>query len=117
VFLCTVCAQTHKLTNGQLHFYIYRFKEFEGKENGWCSCLEVPLNLPSFSDEAIMFCISRWYTRQILVEFTQPLTEMSTRNMKIMFLGSKVRLVRRADNLTVISAADCVDNVGSLTSL
>jgi hypothetical protein len=35
--------------------------------------------------------------------FTQPLTEMSYRNIKIiMFLGSKVRLVREADNLTVI---------------
>jgi hypothetical protein len=33
--------------------------------------------------------------------FTQPLTEMGTRNIKIiMFLGSKVRLVRKADNLT-----------------
>jgi hypothetical protein len=32
-----------------------------------------------------------------------PLTEMSTRNIKIiMFLGSKVRLVRKADNLTAI---------------
>jgi hypothetical protein len=35
--------------------------------------------------------------------FTQPLTEMSTRNIKIiMFLGSKVRLVHRADRLTSI---------------
>jgi hypothetical protein len=35
--------------------------------------------------------------------FTQPLTEMSTGNIKeIMFLGSKVRLVRGADNLTAI---------------
>jgi hypothetical protein len=35
--------------------------------------------------------------------FTQPLTEMSTRNIKIkMFLGSKVRRVRRTDNLTAI---------------
>jgi hypothetical protein len=37
--------------------------------------------------------------------FTQPLTEMSTGNIKkikIMFLGSKVRPVRAADNLTVI---------------
>jgi hypothetical protein len=35
--------------------------------------------------------------------FTQPLTEMSSRNIKIMmFLGSKVRLVRKADNLTAI---------------
>jgi hypothetical protein len=35
--------------------------------------------------------------------FTQPLTEMSTRNIKIiMFLGSKLRRVRKADNLTAI---------------
>jgi hypothetical protein len=35
--------------------------------------------------------------------FTQPLTEMSTRNIKkTMFLGSKVRPVHKADNLTVI---------------
>jgi hypothetical protein len=34
---------------------------------------------------------------------TQPLTEMSTRNIKIiMLLGSKVRRVGRADNLTAI---------------
>jgi hypothetical protein len=37
------------------------------------------------------------------LEFTQPLTEMSTRNIKIiMFMGSKVRRVRRADNRTAI---------------
>jgi hypothetical protein len=34
--------------------------------------------------------------------FTQPLTEMSTGNMKKMFLRSKVRPVRVADNLTAI---------------
>jgi hypothetical protein len=35
--------------------------------------------------------------------FIQTLTEMSTRNIKIiMFLGSKVQWVRRADNLTAI---------------
>jgi hypothetical protein len=31
-----------------------------------------------------------------------PLTEMSTRNIKIMFLGSKVRRVRKADKLIAI---------------
>jgi hypothetical protein len=35
--------------------------------------------------------------------FTQPLTKMSTRSRKIMFLGSKARPVRMADNLTTIS--------------
>jgi hypothetical protein len=34
-----------------------------------------------------------------------------------MFLGSKMRRVRRADNLTTYHLlADCLDNVGSLTS-
>jgi hypothetical protein len=35
-----------------------------------------------------------------LVGFNQPLTEMSTRNIKIIFLGSRARPVRGADNLT-----------------
>jgi hypothetical protein len=35
--------------------------------------------------------------------FTQPLTEMSTRSRKIMFLGSKARPVLRIDDLTAIS--------------
>jgi hypothetical protein len=40
------------------------------------------------------------YCTRICVMYTQPLTEMSTRNIKIiMFPGSKVRPVRRADNL------------------
>jgi hypothetical protein len=44
------------------------------------------------------------------------LTEMSTRSIKIVtFLGSRARKVCRADKLTTISA-DCLDNVGSLTS-
>jgi hypothetical protein len=34
--------------------------------------------------------------------FTQPLTEMSTGNIKKMFLRSKVRPVRAPDNLTAI---------------
>jgi hypothetical protein len=34
----------------------------------------------------------------------QPLTEMCTRSRKIMFLGSRARPVRRADNLTAICA-------------
>jgi hypothetical protein len=44
--------------------------------------------------------------------FAQPLRGMSTRSRKIMFLGSRAWPVHRADNL----AADCLDNVGSLTS-
>jgi hypothetical protein len=34
--------------------------------------------------------------------FTQPLTEMRNINRKIMYLGSRVRPVCRADNLTAI---------------
>jgi hypothetical protein len=39
-------------------------------------------------------------TRQL--DFTQPLAEMSIRSKKVMFLGSKVRPVRRADNLAAV---------------
>jgi hypothetical protein len=39
----------------------------------------------------------------VLPDALGSLTQMSTRNVKIiMFLGSKVRRVRRADNLTAI---------------
>jgi hypothetical protein len=34
--------------------------------------------------------------------FIQPLTEMSTRRIKLMFLGSRARPVHRTDNLTAI---------------
>jgi hypothetical protein len=34
--------------------------------------------------------------------FTQPVTEISTTSRKIMFLESRARPVRRADNLTAI---------------
>jgi hypothetical protein len=38
------------------------------------------------------------------LSYNKPLTEMSTKNIKIiMFLGSKVRWVRRAVKLTTIS--------------
>jgi hypothetical protein len=45
---------------------------------------------------------------------TQPVTEMSTRNLKkVMKPGGKVRPARRADNLAAIV---CLSNVGPLTS-
>jgi hypothetical protein len=34
--------------------------------------------------------------------FTQPLTEMSNTRRKIVFLGSRERSVRKADNITAI---------------
>jgi hypothetical protein len=55
----------------------------------------------SIPDEVIFLNLPNTYGRTTLWGFTQPLTEMSTGNIKIiMFLGSKVRPVRRADNLT-----------------
>jgi hypothetical protein len=36
------------------------------------------------------------------IRFTQPLTEMSTRSRKIMFLGNRMRSVRRTDSNTAI---------------
>jgi hypothetical protein len=43
---------------------------------------------------------------------TQPLTEMTTRNVP----GGKRWPARGADNLTAICGADCLENVGSSTS-
>jgi hypothetical protein len=41
--------------------------------------------------------------RTMAQEFTKPLTEISTGNIKkVMFLGSKVRSMRGTDNLTAI---------------
>jgi hypothetical protein len=46
---------------------------------------------------------TRWGKFLNLPNPSGPLTEMSNRNIKIiMFLGSKVRRVRKADNLTAI---------------
>jgi hypothetical protein len=43
---------------------------------------------------------------------TQPLTEMSTRNLP----EGKGRPARKADNLTANLWADCIENVGASTS-
>jgi hypothetical protein len=68
----------------------------------------------SISYHHITFILKMYFN---IILSHEPLTEMSTRNIKIiMFLGSKVRPVSRADNLTAIYLADCPDNVGSLTS-
>jgi hypothetical protein len=46
------------------------------------------------------------------LRLTQPLTEMSTRNLS----GGKGRPARKADNLTAICEADCLENAGASTS-
>jgi hypothetical protein len=61
------------------------------------SRVRVPLRLLNF-----FFSLYNPSSRTMALGFIQPLTEMSTRNRIIMFLGSKVRRVRRADNLTTI---------------
>jgi hypothetical protein len=49
---------------------------------------------------------------------TQPLTEMSTRNLKkIKKPGGKVRPACRADNLAAIYLAVCLSNVGVTSRL
>jgi hypothetical protein len=56
----------------------------------------------SILDEVI-FKFTQSFLPHEALGFTQPLTEMSTRNIKIIiFLGSKVRQVSKADNLTAI---------------
>jgi hypothetical protein len=54
-----------------------------------------------FDTDEVVFKIYLILPAALGAGFTQPLTEMSTRNLKII-LGSKVRRVRRADNLTAI---------------
>jgi hypothetical protein len=57
-------------------------------------------------DKSYMYIIFQTYLilpAALALGLTQPLTEMSTRNIKIIFLGSNVQPVRRFDNLTVIS--------------
>jgi hypothetical protein len=53
-------------------------------------------------DEVNFFSIYLILLATLGPRFTRPLTEMSTRSRKIMFLGSRVLLVHRADNLTAI---------------
>jgi hypothetical protein len=65
--------------------YKPRGREFETRWGEW-----IVFNLPKPSG------------RSRPLGFTQPLTEMSTKNRKIMFLSSKERPVRKADNLTAI---------------
>jgi hypothetical protein len=56
---------------------------------------------PSGTHDQFFFLLEISFRRAL--GFTQSLTEMRIRNVKIiMFLGSKVRPVRRADNLTAI---------------
>jgi hypothetical protein len=50
--------------------------------------------------------------RTMVLGSTQPLTEMSTRNLR----GGKLRPKRKADNLAAIFRADCLENVGASTS-
>jgi hypothetical protein len=71
----------------------------------FCGCIlsrytaTISINVPSVATEMFLF-ISSGRIRP--VGFTQHLTEMSTRSRKIMFLGSKVWRVRKADNFTAI---------------
>jgi hypothetical protein len=56
-------------------------------------------------DEVNFFFSSNYLILQVALGpgvFTQPLTEMSTRSRKIMFLGSRARPVHGADNLIAI---------------
>jgi hypothetical protein len=55
----------------------------------------------SIPDEVTESFFSIYLILPVALQFTQPLTEMSTRSRK-MFLGSRALLARKADNLTAI---------------
>jgi hypothetical protein len=73
---------------------------------------EIPCTYPNFQDSyfdifLVILLIAQTFPVGekiyfLLVGFTRPLTEMSTRSRIIMFLGSKAQQVRKADNLTAI---------------
>jgi hypothetical protein len=64
----------------------------------------------SSPDEVDLFNIPNPSSRTMALESTQPLAEMSTRNLP----GSKGRLARRADNLTAVCESIVQTKCGSL---
>jgi hypothetical protein len=69
----------------------------------------------SSSNEVIeFFSIYLIHPAALALGFTQPLTEISTRNKKIMFLGSRAQTVSKADTATTICEIDRLHSVGSL---
>jgi hypothetical protein len=58
--------------------------------------------LKDVSEERITFNVSVEKQPHKALGFTQPLTEMSTRSRKIMFLGCRAWPERRADNIVAI---------------
>jgi hypothetical protein len=61
------------------------------------------LNITAFFGlNKVTSCRISTVTHNFLSSFTQPLTEINTRSRKIIFLGSKVQLVHRADDLATI---------------
>jgi hypothetical protein len=50
----------------------------------------------------VIFKFTSSFRPRYALGFTQPLPEISTRSIKIMFVGSKVRPVLKADNITTI---------------
>jgi hypothetical protein len=63
-------------------------------------------------DEVDFFNLPNPTSHTMALGSTQPLTEMSTRNIP----GGKGWLARKADNLTVICELICLENVGASTS-
>jgi hypothetical protein len=60
--------------------------------------LQAGRSLVRVPDEVYFFNLSNPSSRTMALGLTQPLTEMSTRNLP----GGKTRLVRRADNLAAV---------------
>jgi hypothetical protein len=86
------------LLNGQLLSCFYMLSGARGSVLVKALCYKPG----SRSDEVIFLNVSN-PSGCTSLGFTQSLTEMSTRNRKIiMFLGSRARPVLRADNLTAI---------------
>jgi hypothetical protein len=84
-----------------------------GNAVGWGTMLQAGRSRVRFPMRSLDFF--NWpnpSSRTVSLGLTQPLTEMSIRNLP----GGKGRSARKPDNFTAIWGVDCLENVGASTS-
>jgi hypothetical protein len=83
-----------------------------GSVVGWGTMLQAGRSRDRIPDEVDFFNLPNPSSRTMALGSTQPLTEMSTRNIP----GDEGRPARKADNLTAICEPIVYKNVGASTS-
>jgi hypothetical protein len=90
----------------------YNLEGVHGSIVGWGTTLQAGRSRDRILDEVDFFNLPNPSSRTIALGSTQPLTEMSTRNIP----GGEGRPARKADNLTAICEPIVYKNVGASTS-